>query len=116
MDLRTFRRNGPGLAQCESQAAWRRLWADHRGHWSRDTARTGLDCGRILATIWIPGANPLNMLHGARGIISGYGACACALRGPTDPIVLDFAAADRSAIGDSMWQWAQETHTKSFTL
>jgi len=27
MDLRTFRRNGPGLAECESQAAWRRLWA-----------------------------------------------------------------------------------------
>jgi NTE family protein len=37
MDLRTFRRNGPGLAECESQAAWRRLWADRRGHWSRDT-------------------------------------------------------------------------------
>jgi hypothetical protein len=26
MDLRTFRRNGPGLAECESEAAWRRLW------------------------------------------------------------------------------------------
>src|SRR5258708_7648508 len=23
-------------------------------------ARTGLECGRILATFWIPGANPLN--------------------------------------------------------
>jgi hypothetical protein len=37
MDLRTFHRNGPGLAECESQAAWCRLWADHRGHWPRDT-------------------------------------------------------------------------------
>ena len=37
MDLRTFRRNGPGLAECESQAAWRRLWADRRAHRSRDT-------------------------------------------------------------------------------
>jgi hypothetical protein len=31
MDLRTFRRNGPGLAECESEAAWRRLWAERRG-------------------------------------------------------------------------------------
>ena len=37
MDLRTFRRNGPGLAECESQAAWCRLWADRRPHWSLDT-------------------------------------------------------------------------------
>src|ERR1700682_2830793 len=37
MDLRTFRRNGPGLAECESQAAWRRLWGDRRAHRSRDT-------------------------------------------------------------------------------
>jgi len=37
MDLRTFRRNGPGLAECASEAAWRRLWADRRGRWSRDT-------------------------------------------------------------------------------
>ena len=37
MDLRTFRRNGPGLAECESQAAWRRLWADRRAHRSLDT-------------------------------------------------------------------------------
>jgi hypothetical protein len=67
MDLRTFRRDGPGLAECESQAAWRRLWADRRAHRSLDTRRTGLECGRILATIWIPGANPLNVLRGARG-------------------------------------------------
>jgi hypothetical protein len=29
--------------------------------------RTDLERGRILATIWIPGANPLNVLRGARG-------------------------------------------------
>jgi hypothetical protein len=37
MDLRTFRRSGPGLAECESQTAWRRLWADRRAHRSLDT-------------------------------------------------------------------------------
>jgi hypothetical protein len=31
MDPRTFRRNGPGLAECESETAWRRLWGDRRG-------------------------------------------------------------------------------------
>jgi Family of unknown function (DUF6338) len=30
-------------------------------------ARTGLERGRILATIWIPGANPFNVVRGARG-------------------------------------------------
>src|SRR6202040_1449712 len=30
-------------------------------------ARTGLKRGRILATIWIPGANPFNVVRGARG-------------------------------------------------
>lgn len=37
MDLRTFRRSGPGLAECESEAAWRRLWGDRRAHRSLDT-------------------------------------------------------------------------------
>jgi hypothetical protein len=37
MDLRTFRRNDPGRAECESQAAWRRLWADRRAHRPLDT-------------------------------------------------------------------------------
>ena len=37
MDLRTVRRNGPGLAECESEAAWRRLWGDRRAHRSLDT-------------------------------------------------------------------------------
>jgi hypothetical protein len=37
MDLRTFRRNGPGLAECESEAACRRLWGDRRAHRSLDT-------------------------------------------------------------------------------
>src|SRR3954447_23529927 len=61
MDLRTFRRNDPGRAECEAQAAWRRLWADRRAHRSRDTRGPGLERGRILATIWIPGANPFNL-------------------------------------------------------
>jgi hypothetical protein len=37
MDFRTFRRNGPGLAECESQAAWHRLWGERRAHRSLDT-------------------------------------------------------------------------------
>jgi hypothetical protein len=37
MDLRTFRRNGRGLAECESEAAWRRLCGDRRAHRSLDT-------------------------------------------------------------------------------
>jgi hypothetical protein len=37
MDLRTFRRNGPGLAERESEPAWRRLWGDRRAHRSLDT-------------------------------------------------------------------------------
>src|ERR1700741_1011558 len=37
MDLHTFRRNGPGLAECASPAAWRRLWAGRRAHRSLDT-------------------------------------------------------------------------------
>ena len=73
MDLRTCRRNGPGLAECESEAAWCRLGVPSGtsvpGH-----ARTGLERGRILATIWIPGANPFNVVRGARGKVAGYGA------------------------------------------
>ena len=34
-------------------------------------ARTGLERGRILAPILIPGANPFNVLRGVRGIVSG---------------------------------------------
>ena len=65
MDLRTFRRNGPGLAECESQAAWHRLWGERRAHRSLNTREH--ERGRILATIWIPGANPFNVVRGARG-------------------------------------------------
>jgi len=44
MDLRTFRRNGPGLAECESQAAWRRLWGKSPGVVGfRDLGLTVLD-------------------------------------------------------------------------
>src|SRR5258705_8807549 len=32
-------------------------------------ARTGLERGRIWAAIWIPGANPVNVVRGARGIV-----------------------------------------------
>jgi len=53
MDLRTFRRNGPGLAECESEAPWRRLWGGPSGASVPGHARTGLERGRILATIWI---------------------------------------------------------------
>jgi hypothetical protein len=60
MDLRTFRRNGLGLAECESQAAWRRLWADHRAHRSLDTRGPVSERGRILAT----GGKPIQ--HRAR--------------------------------------------------
>ena len=66
MDLRRFRRNGPGLAECESEAAWRRLWGDRRAHRSLDTRGPVSERGRILATIWIPGANPFNIVRGAR--------------------------------------------------
>ena len=76
MDLRTFRRNGPGLAECESEAAWRRLWVDRRAHRSRDTRGPVSNVAVILATIWIPGANPFNVVRGARGKVSGYGAWA----------------------------------------
>jgi hypothetical protein len=65
MDLRTFRRNGPGLAECESEAAWRRLWGGPSGASVPGHARTGLECGRILATIWIPKADPFNAARGA---------------------------------------------------
>jgi len=63
MDLRTFRRAGPGLAECESQAAWRRLWADRRAHRSPDTrgpvsnvAASWPQCG------YGEEANPLNIV------------------------------------------------------
>jgi hypothetical protein len=39
MDPRTFHRNGPGLAECESEAAWRRLWGDRRADRYLDTRR-----------------------------------------------------------------------------
>ena len=63
MDLRTLRRNGAGLAECESEAAWRRLWGDRRAHRSLDTRGPVSN----VATIWIPGANPFNVVRGARG-------------------------------------------------
>jgi hypothetical protein len=66
MDLRTFRRNGPGLAEFESEAAWRRLWGDRRAHRSLDTRGPVSNLaasGHNLDT----GANPLNVARGARG-------------------------------------------------
>ena len=52
MDLRTFRRNGPGLAECESQAAWRRL-SGAVGRIGPGTARIGLECGGRSAPVLI---------------------------------------------------------------
>src|ERR1700739_2265998 len=37
------------------------------GAWVPGHAQTGFEHGRILATIWIPGANPFNVVRGARG-------------------------------------------------
>jgi hypothetical protein len=48
MDLRTFRTNGPGLAQCEAETAWPRLWAQR----DPEHARIDPQRGHILTTIW----------------------------------------------------------------
>jgi hypothetical protein len=66
MDLRTFRRNGPGLAECESQAAWRRLWADRRAHRSLDTRGPVSNVAASWPQFGYRGANPFNVVRGAR--------------------------------------------------
>src|ERR1700730_600807 len=71
MDLRTFRRNGPGLAECESQAAWRRLWGTvgRIGPWTRaDRSRTWPHLGHNLDT------RRANLLRRRAAKVSGYGA------------------------------------------
>ena len=65
MDLRTFRRNGPGLAECESQAAWRRLWADRRAHRSLDTRGPVSNVAASWPQFGYRGANPFNVVRGA---------------------------------------------------
>src|ERR1700694_4345888 len=74
MDLRTFRRNGPGLAECESEAAWRRLWGDRRAHRSLDTRGPVSNVAAPWPQFGYRGANPLNVARGARGKVFGYGA------------------------------------------
>jgi hypothetical protein len=63
MDLRTFRRNGPGLAECESEAAWRRLWGLSRNRRSfhvvsrRQNRRFRRSAG-FLQRVRFPAATP----------------------------------------------------------
>jgi hypothetical protein len=70
MDLRTFRRAGPGLAECESQAAWRRLWADRRAHRSRDTRGPVSNVAASWPQCGYRGPNPptTRTLAGHRGL------------------------------------------------
>src|ERR1700682_160868 len=67
MDLRTFRRNGPGLAECESEAAWRRLWGDRRAHRSLDTRGPVSNVAASWPQFGYRGADPFNVVRGARG-------------------------------------------------
>jgi len=66
MDLRTFRRNGRGLAECESEAAWRRLWGDRRAHRSLDTRGPVSNVAASWPQFGYRGANPFNVVRGAR--------------------------------------------------
>ena len=70
MDLRTFRRDGPDLAECESQAAWRRLWADRRAHRSRDTRGPVSNVAASWPQCGYRGPNPptTRTLAGHRGL------------------------------------------------
>src|SRR5271157_2988841 len=67
MDLRTFRRNGPGLAECESEAAWHRLWWDRRAHRFLDTRGPVSNVATSWPQFGYRGANPFNVVRGARG-------------------------------------------------
>src|SRR6185436_14747923 len=70
MDLRTFRRAGPGLAECESEAAWRRLWADRRAHRSPDTRGPVSNVAASWPQCGYRGPNPptTRTLAGHRGL------------------------------------------------
>ena len=66
MDLRTSRRNGPGLAECESEAAWRRLWGDRRAHRSLGTRGPFWNVAAFWPQFGYRGANPFNVARRAR--------------------------------------------------
>ena len=74
MDLRNCRRNGPGLAECESEAAWCRLWGDRRAHRSLDTRGPVSNVAASWPQFGYRGPSPFNVVRGARGKVSGYGA------------------------------------------
>src|ERR1700739_2265997 len=73
MDLRTSRRNGPGLAECESEAAWRRLWGNCRAHGSLDTRRPVSNMAAFWPQFGYQGQTH-STLCAARGEVFGCGA------------------------------------------
>src|SRR5882757_1355526 len=74
MDLRTFRRNGPGLAECESEAAWRRLWGDRRAHRSLDTRGPVSNVAASWPQFGYRGQTHSTLCAARAGKVSGYGA------------------------------------------
>jgi hypothetical protein len=75
MDLRTFRRNDPGLAEYESEAAWRRLWRDSGAHRSLDTHGPVSNVAASWPQFGYTGGQTHSTLCAARaGKVSGYGA------------------------------------------
>jgi hypothetical protein len=66
MDLRTFRRNGPGLAECESEVAWRRLWGDRRAYRSLDTRGPVSNVAASWPQFGLPGGKPIQRCVRAR--------------------------------------------------
>lgn len=74
MDLRTFRRNGPGLAECESEAAWRRLWGDRRAHRSLDTRGPVSNVAASWPQFGYRGQTHSTLCAARAGKVSDYGA------------------------------------------
>src|SRR5271166_2111497 len=74
MDPRTFRRNGPGLAECESEPAWRRLWGDHRAHRSLDTRGPVSKVVASWPQFGYRGQTHSTLRAARAGKVSGYGA------------------------------------------
>src|SRR5271157_5025529 len=74
MDLRTFRRNGPGLAECESEAAWHRLWWDRRAHRSLDTRGPVSNVATSWPQFGYRGQTHSTLCAARAGKVSGHGA------------------------------------------
>jgi hypothetical protein len=74
MDLRTFRRNGPGLAECESEAARRRLWGDRRAHRSLDTRGPVSNVAASWPQFGYRGQTHSTLCAARAGKVSGHGA------------------------------------------